>query len=293
MEALDASPQRDTRCPVCYGGTVFSGTGQYYTANRRFRTPFGRCPQCDLYIRLVDPNDLTGHINAASYVQLQNEHKFLSSRHDFFDHLLDIVRRWLAKTTGQMLVDFGCSYGHLLEQAKLQGFNTIGIEIAKDVRRSCTERGLAVYESMAELPDEYADVVTFIDSLYCLTNPLEALREAARLLKPSGLVLVRVTNRNWMVKVRKLVGIRDLTVLGDAVVSYSPLAIRYLLSTAGFSSIRMIGDDATGKRIGFRRKVFYAGCAAMTKLLPEHRMLTPGVIAMAWKNARVAAQRRG
>ncbi|MGI8422597.1 MAG: class I SAM-dependent methyltransferase [Chloroflexota bacterium] len=73
-----------------------------------------------------------------------------------------------------------------------------GIDVAPDANRFCSERGLSTVAraSVAHLPYRNAtfDLVTSFDVIYHLgvSDDVGALREAARVLKPGGTLLVRV-----------------------------------------------------------------------------------------------------
>ncbi|MEM4430042.1 MAG: class I SAM-dependent methyltransferase [Thermofilaceae archaeon] len=101
----------------------------------------------------------------------------------------------------RLLVDVGCDGGTLTEIIAecSEAERVIGVDVkessvryARHVRR----RGEFYVADAHRLPlrDSVADVVTMLEVLEHLSNPGEALREAHRVLKPGGLLVVLVPN---------------------------------------------------------------------------------------------------
>jgi hypothetical protein len=101
-------------------------------------------------------------------------------------------------------------------------------------------------------------------------------------LAPGGLLVARVTNRNLPARWRsRLVHKGDFGMMGDAIVSYSARSIRRLLTLSGFRVERIVPDYGQGKKLGVRRRLFYAGTWLLTLLTLGRRILTPGIIVIA------------
>ncbi|MEM1913585.1 MAG: class I SAM-dependent methyltransferase [Thermofilaceae archaeon] len=100
-----------------------------------------------------------------------------------------------------LLVDVGCDGGTMTEiVAKCSRAGTVvGIDIREESVEYArkTKRGIEFYAADARnlpLRDGVADVVTMLEVLEHVPNPVEALREAHRVLKPGGLLVVLVPN---------------------------------------------------------------------------------------------------
>jgi SAM-dependent methyltransferase len=94
------------------------------------------------------------------------------------------------------LLDAGCGTGNNLRHMAARG-EAVGIDVADAAVRLCRERGVtAARGSVLALPfrDASFDVVTSFDVLYhrWVTDDAVAVRELARVLRPGGLLLVRV-----------------------------------------------------------------------------------------------------
>ena len=99
----------------------------------------------------------------------------------------------------------------------------------------------------ARFNDALFDVVTFVDVLNHLDAPLGQLREAYRVLKPGGLLVVRVPNFLFQRAVRRLsLAFGQLSgrseVSDFAVIhfyNFSPRTLRRLLEKAGFCRVEI------------------------------------------------------
>jgi 2-polyprenyl-3-methyl-5-hydroxy-6-metoxy-1,4-benzoquinol methylase len=108
------------------------------------------------------------------------------------------------KLTGRIL-DVGCASGDFLSFMKGKGWQTQGIEPSKSMcTYASTHYGLDVFHGVLEdagLGDRTFDVITFWSVLEHLHDPLGTMREAARVLKPDGYVIVLVPNiESWEAK---------------------------------------------------------------------------------------------
>jgi SAM-dependent methyltransferase len=102
------------------------------------------------------------------------------------------------KHSGRIL-DVGCAAGtFLLGMRNRGGWETAGVELSAEVARLARERhGLDVFAGTLEqaaYPDAYFDAVTMWDVLEHLHDPVNTLREIGRILKPGGVLIIRVPN---------------------------------------------------------------------------------------------------
>jgi 2-polyprenyl-3-methyl-5-hydroxy-6-metoxy-1,4-benzoquinol methylase len=120
---------------------------------------------------------------------------------------LDWVRRDQASRTsflarfreGGRILDVGCGLGLFLLALDPGHWDRYGVEVMAPAyreaqRRLGADRIVTEDLSTAPLPDAPFDVITFWDVLEHLPDPAGALRQAARRLKPGGLLVVRAPN---------------------------------------------------------------------------------------------------
>jgi len=98
-----------------------------------------------------------------------------------------------------LLLDIGCAAGtFLLTMRKLGTWQVTGVEFSEDVAAVARERyDLDVISGTLEettFADEQFDVVTMWDVLEHVHDPMGTLKEIFRILKPDGILLIRVPN---------------------------------------------------------------------------------------------------
>jgi len=119
-------------------------------------------------------------------------------RHDrslVFSKGLQAIRR--VQPRGRLL-DVGCSLGWFLVAARHVGYETYGVEIAHSAASFARrEFRLRVHEgtlATAPFPEQYFHVITLWDVLEHLDDPDAALRKIRQLIRPDGVLLIRVPN---------------------------------------------------------------------------------------------------
>ncbi|WP_322793426.1 class I SAM-dependent methyltransferase [Bellilinea sp.] len=102
------------------------------------------------------------------------------------------------------LLDIGCATGDFLDEVSHYGKNTqwdlYGVEISKYAAELASRKKyLNIFNTTLEdcgFPDHFFDVITLWDVLEHLYDPAGSLSEINRILKPGGLLILRVPNFN-------------------------------------------------------------------------------------------------
>ncbi|MGZ8215998.1 class I SAM-dependent methyltransferase [Methylomagnum sp.] len=112
--------------------------------------------------------------------------------------LLEILRR--RKPTGR-LVDIGAGSGILVEQAKSLGYDAEGVEPSRWLQQRASELGLNVHLGTFPHPEVNPgyDLVTFVDVIEHVANPVELLRAIAAGIAPDGIGLLVTPDVNSLV----------------------------------------------------------------------------------------------
>jgi SAM-dependent methyltransferase len=135
---------------------------------------------------------------------------------------------------GVRILDAGCGTGNNLLHLSRFG-RTVGVDLSDDALRFCRTRGVAAAKaSLLSLPfpDASFDCVTSFDVLYhrWITDDRAAVAELARVLRPGGVLLVRVP------ALRALWGAHDEAVLSRH--RYTRGEVKTLLAGAGLEVLR-------------------------------------------------------
>ena len=189
-------------CPICERDNaefVLWGRDRLLAKEGRFRLV--RCRGCGLlYLNpQPGPEELAGYYPQEYLPYAQEEagsplERWLRSYG--LAKRCRLVARW---KEGGRLLDIGCATGLFLAQMRMSGnWGIQGVEISEFAARYAREHlGLEVFQGEleeAEFADACFDVVTMWDVLEHLLHPLAALREVYRILKPDGLLVLRLPN---------------------------------------------------------------------------------------------------
>lgn len=188
---------REERCVFCGSlatETVLQATVEGGREPRVFSLL--RCPQC----ALVMTSPRLGRAELEEYYRPEYWGRVNADD-------LDWVRRDQASRTaflerfrsGGRILDVGCGLGLFLLALDPKRWDRYGIEVMPAAYREA-QRRLGAERIVTEdlratmLPGAQFDVITFWDVLEHLPDPVDALRQSFRLLRPGGLLLVRAPN---------------------------------------------------------------------------------------------------
>jgi 2-polyprenyl-3-methyl-5-hydroxy-6-metoxy-1,4-benzoquinol methylase len=159
-----------------------------------------------------------------------------------FPEILGWIRRY--KPSGDFF-EIGCGMGYFLDYARQHGFNVSGIEYAELGVSTCQTRfGLDVrrgsFEELTIEPDRY-DVIFMGDVLEHLVQPLEMLRKARVMLRPSGVLAAEVpsmfnslTGRAAATAMRALNISKRMAMPPYHVNEFTPRTLRAMIERAGY-----------------------------------------------------------
>jgi ubiquinone/menaquinone biosynthesis C-methylase UbiE len=176
---------------------------------------------------------------------------------------------------GAKVLDVGCGTGEHLRRAARQGLKPSGIEPApamlafarRNVPDADIRQGVAT-----DLPFKKGefDLVIMVEVLRYLDRPdtETALKEARRVLKPGGLLLVTLVNR-WALdgfymlqRTRQLLRRRQFDEVNPYCLFHSPSSARRDLEKAGFSDVRTEGRLLAPLRIAYKLNESFGGWLA-------------------------------
>ena len=171
-----------------------------------------------------------------------------------------------------LLVDLGCFNGALTACWKPFAQRVIGVDFHPEALLRARARGLEVLEHDLSSPEPLplatgtVDVVTCADVVEHLVDPAVLLREAKRLLRPDGALLLSTPNMGyWLSRLRLLVGRPPLCTNGVALdykrdfwVDPSHLHVSLLSEWEGLlnrEGFRVVATRGSHLRFGGRRRL--------------------------------------
>lgn len=125
---------------------------------------------------------------------------------DFFSYernreLVDFFPKTARK---EKVLDVGCGNGTVAHYLFENGYQVLGIDVSKDAVDQAKKLGIGKFfqgnvEEGLPFPAKKFDVVFLGDILEHLFNPAHVLREAKRVLKPKGRIVVSCPNMGFLV----------------------------------------------------------------------------------------------
>lgn len=165
-----------------------------------------RCDSCGAIFRFPMPSkDEILSFYTEGYFSGDNSYSYIDERNvrgsDFvwrkrIEKLVGIYSKFNGSKPKNIL-DIGCSFGGLLETAKCLGMDVYGVEISDYAANYAISRGIKVYKGHVDdvnLPKDYFDIITMIEVIEHLDNPLETLRKLFLSSSRGGLILVQTAN---------------------------------------------------------------------------------------------------
>jgi 2-polyprenyl-3-methyl-5-hydroxy-6-metoxy-1,4-benzoquinol methylase len=194
----DSSDSVAGRCPVCASSTLDT----IYDLSR-VTSPDAvpglvvRCMACRMWFKQLNDADGLPTAYTGEYGDDAMAQTYLlgpRARRLFRDALTEVKGRLPAAVP--RLLDIGAGPGALIEEATRMGFEAEGVDHCGPNVQAARDRGLNVRLGEAEeLEDETTfDVITMMDIIEHVTDPLRLLSAAQRALKPRGELVVYTPN---------------------------------------------------------------------------------------------------
>jgi SAM-dependent methyltransferase len=204
-----------------------------------------KCRGCGLlYVspRLTGPS-LLWHFNT-NYLRAAAGLAWEESRRRVYGQVLDLVRRHGKR----QVFDIGCSYGTFLAMCRDAGLAIGGCDVSREACRVAAARvGTTIFNADVEgihatVPAQ--ECIVSIDTLYYAPDPQRQLSLIHTMLKPDGVLILRVRNGLYAELTARL-GLGTFPV--EHLYFFAPRTLGRLLGRAGFRRWRVV--PAVGKGV--------------------------------------------
>lgn len=238
-----AGAEHEDRCSVCGGAleAFVEKPRSSYAPDARWR--IDRCASCGLGVTMPRPTSkeledcYAGDYAYGAHQIIEAEKRWRSRG------LLDF-----ASIEGGRILDVGCMFGYLLDEAKSRGADTWGVELAEMPAGVAASNGHHVVTGMIEdlrkkHPDVCFDAILAQHVLEHVPEPVSFLESAREMLTPHGKLVLAVPNVDARARslAKRSWGWYQVPV---HVYHYGETSLRRLLEKNGFRVVK------TGKRGG-------------------------------------------
>jgi SAM-dependent methyltransferase len=131
-------------------------------------------------------------------------------------------------TINDTVLEFGCGGGYLLKNVQCK--KKIGIEINPVARKNAEEFGLTVFGDIADVPDNFADIVISNHVLEHVDNPLNTLVDLYNKIKYNGKLVFVVPHEkafhDWVP-----------SDINQHLYTWNPMTLGNLFQKAGYKTI--------------------------------------------------------
>jgi len=222
-------------CPFCAVRSEF-----LYTIDR-FTDPFPiyRCPRCKLQMRATDASPhrfyteeyYTGKAEYA-YVDERSQRRFFEA---VWDARLKTIKKHVPPPAD--FLDVGCAFGGFALCAGKHGYRPRGLDISPYAVKEANQGGLDA--RVGELCDLYTskeryDVVTLIEVIEHIADPIRAFETLSRIVRPGGLLVLQTANFDGLQA--KRAGSKYHYYLPGHLYYYSKSNLRTILKRYGFET---------------------------------------------------------
>jgi SAM-dependent methyltransferase len=214
-----------------------------------------RCRECGLVYR--NPAEKAAQLREAYVQDAPAREALLGLHHAQHDAYRAQARRLFRQLTRRGTgLEVGSYVGAFLAAARDARWQFEGLDVNPKVNAFVRSLGFVVHDGDLERfhPDRTFDAVAIWNTFDQLPDPLAAARAAFRLLRPDGVVAIRVPNGECYARLRRRLATRGSRAVATAILAhnnllsfpyrfgFSPASLARLLRDVGFSVERIVSD---------------------------------------------------
>lgn len=187
-------------CVICNSKHTKSYIRDFYKLNKKTYS-LSKCQKCGMvFVNPFPPEkDIKGMYEGKYFDECydsgMSEGSYFENKekmHSRYIKLLNSIKKF--KKSGSIL-EVGCAGGFFLELAKKQGFEVQGVELSKDASKEAKKLGLRIFNGtlkQAKFKKDSFDIAYMGHVLEHVTDPRDLMREARRVLKEKGILIIEV-----------------------------------------------------------------------------------------------------
>lgn len=296
LQVLERMAPRKLKCNACGEESVAATPLPNFSINRqgkKVNPPWYSCAKCGSCFCGSDSGEAEDvlHHQTRAHGVLARFEKYRQLKAPMYQYICGgLTNRGLR---GGALLDVGASFGGFLAEARAAGFRPSAVDLNPHCIDHLQSKGFPAFQAstLAELnlPAAGYDAITMIDVPYYFKDQSSEFKMARELLKPGGWLVLRTTNKRWLVWLSTLLAhiypklahkIFARAVVDHAFVQ-SADSLKTTLEKCEFSEI-IIEPDRTHmiQEVSLDAKLAYIIGTLLSKIM-RRPVLVPGVIAWA------------
>lgn len=252
-------------CPLCSGEKTSLITNKVRFDNH---ADILCCQQCSLIFLDQDSYKLPPDFYENEYHQTYLAHiePALLDPNAYYDKMLTVTKPWSDRinnllTGNEVILDFGCSTGHVISNIQEKAKKVYGHELNKKEVDFCRDiKGLDVSSEPLHkrFPDGVFDYITMIFVLEHIAEPVKLLDYLKRFLKPDGRFIIVVPNaRDALLNFYNIPQFKSFYYCIEHLFYYTPETINMVFQQAGLiGSIETIQEYPIANHLnwGYRQQ---------------------------------------
>jgi 2-polyprenyl-3-methyl-5-hydroxy-6-metoxy-1,4-benzoquinol methylase len=140
-------------------------------------------------------NEYKNFNDSSLEVQISDKEFFHGRWSDMYENFVEIKRKLKKNTT---ILDIGCGWGLALQYFKNKGMDSFGFDPAIEAIEYGKKKGLnlkhAGLQSMDVFKGKKFDIITMLNVLEHLADPISALKQIKKLINKDGILVIDVPN---------------------------------------------------------------------------------------------------
>jgi 2-polyprenyl-3-methyl-5-hydroxy-6-metoxy-1,4-benzoquinol methylase len=197
-------------CPICSSKNLI-GRGQRYDDRYGYKGRFTllKCKSCnhiflDANFNNQDLVNIYTNFYPRSNFSIDDFKPYIASSgfNAWLSGARSAVYTWVPENIS--ILDIGCGFGESLGYHEARGCDVYGVEADENIRRVVDKFGFKVHVGLFDSTiyrANYFDYVTMNQVIEHVSNPIETIHGIAKILKPSGVVILSTPNANgWGAK---------------------------------------------------------------------------------------------